>query len=375
MSTRTLPRKITIYLSAPPGEGISAARDYFREYVKPVLVASAVDYEVIEGRRGGEIRNAVGESVRKWRRSRGEAGRPAPGDESEEGTVEEALKQLSDIYGLKREMQDEESGVMVVGRHTWKEFIRGVHEGWLGPADSQVEQPPPAPPAEAGKPSKATLKVQVPPPILKLEEYHEKPLPPTFPTDTASLPLVSPVAVVPFPHILGFLNTPIRIYRYLTQRHLADRVGRETAAICLGFSRPFHAFIPAPLPADGKAVIDDNVLRSVDGKENDGDGGHGGEIDVGCHPEEERNWDKQYRELPSEEDLAPLTKKQAKEGEEADDKEVKVEELSENQRYKLAAKRDAREWAAPIVVDGRIAGRLRRYDLAVVTPEVEFHLQ
>jgi len=366
MSTKTLPRKVVIYLAAPPGDGISAAREYFREYVKPVLVAAAVDYEVVEGRRGGEIRNAVGESVRRWRRARGEPGRPTPGEEEEEGGM--TPKKLREMYGITREAPDGDGGVMIVGRHTWKEFIRGTHEGWLGPPDSQVQPPPLPPPTGEGKPAKAAPRPPIPPSTVKPEEYHEKLLPPTFPYERDSLPIVSPVAIVPFPHLLGFLNTPVRIYRYLTQRHLADRVGRETAALCLGFSRPFHTFIPAPLAEDDQA-------RTLAGKANDGNGGHGGEIDVGCHPEEEQDWDKKHRVVPSEDELVPPFKTVVKEGPNGEKIEEQVEDLSEQQRYQLSAKRDAKEWAGSISVDGRLVGRMKRYGQAVVTPEAEFQIQ
>ncbi|KAF8430316.1 mitochondrial import inner membrane translocase subunit Tim54 [Tirmania nivea] len=378
MSTKTLPRKITIYLAAPPGDGISAAKDYFREYVKPVLIAAAVDYEVVEGRRGGEIRNAVGEKVRRWRRTKGESGRPAPGEEEEEvGAGESGMtpKKLREMYGITREVPEDDGGVMVVGRHTWKEFIRGTHEGWLGPPDSQVQPPLPPPPTEEGKAAKAALRAPIPPSTVKPEEYHEKPLPPTFPYERDSLPIVSPVAVVPFPHLLGFLNTPIRIYRYLTQRRLADRVGRETAALCVGFSHPFHAFIPTPLAEDGQAIIVPYAIRSVDGKANGGDGRHGGDIDVDCYSEEELDWDKKYRVAPSDDELVPPTKTVMKEGPNGEKIEEQVEDLSEQQRYQLNVKRDAKEWAGSIFVDGRIVGRMKRYDQAVVTPEAEFQIQ
>ncbi|KAF8477427.1 mitochondrial import inner membrane translocase subunit Tim54, partial [Kalaharituber pfeilii] len=218
-----LPRKITIYLAAPPGDGIGAARDYFREYVKPVLVAAAVDYDVVEGRRGGEA---------EW----GEKGRKAAGETLEDGEEGRELEIVRARLGIRKEVEDEESGVMVIGRHTWKEFVRGVHDGWLGPADSQVTELPP--PREEGKP---VPRPAIPRPTIEPEEYGTKPLPPSFPKESNSLPVCSPVAVVPYPHLLGFLNTPWRIYRYLNQRHLADQVARETAALCLGFSRPFQA--------------------------------------------------------------------------------------------------------------------------------------
>jgi len=378
MSTKTLPRKVTIYLAAPPGDGLSAAREYFREYVKPILVAAAVDYDVIEGRRGGEIRNAVGESVRRWRRAKGEPGRPAPGEEEEEVGAQDGgmtPKKLREMYGITREVPGDDSGVMVVGRHTWKEFIRGTHEGWLGPPDSQVQPPPPPPPTEGGKPAKAAPRPPIPPPTVKPEEYHEKPLPSTFPYGRDSLPTVSPVAMVPFPHLLGFLNTPVRIYRYLTQRHLADRVGRETAALCLGFYRPFHTFTPPPLAENGQATIDPNAFRSTDGKVNGGDVEHGGEISFGCYLEEERDWGKKYRVVPSDDELVPPKRNVVKEGPNGEKIEEQVEDLSEQQRYQLNAKRDAKEWAVPILVDGRIVGKMKRYDQAVVTPEAEFQIQ
>ena len=340
LSTTLLPRKITIYLAAPPGDGIGAARHYFREYVKPVLVAAAVDYDIVEGRKGGETRVSVAEAVRKWRRQNGEPGERAVGEEGEEqaGVHDGVITppKIREMYGIKPEVPDDESGVMVVGRHTWKEFVQGMHEGWLGPADSQI---PPASPGEDGK----SIKQPQRPSTVLLEEYHKKALPSTFPLEKDSLPVVSPAIIIPFPHILGFLNTPLRIYRYLSQRHLADRVGRETAALCLGFSRPFHKPPPTTLPTDG-------------GKLSDNFDACGGEFDFGCYPEEERDWGKKYRKVTTGVEYAP-----------GEGVEKNGEELSENQRFKLATQRDAKEWARKIEVDGRIAERMRRYDLPVET--------
>lgn len=35
-----MPRKLTVYLEAPPGDGLRNAQDHFTEYIKPVLAAS-----------------------------------------------------------------------------------------------------------------------------------------------------------------------------------------------------------------------------------------------------------------------------------------------------------------------------------------------
>ncbi|KAI5283860.1 mitochondrial import inner membrane translocase subunit tim54, partial [Ascosphaera acerosa] len=40
-----LRRRLTVVLAAPPGDGLRSARDFFKEYVKPILVAGALDYE------------------------------------------------------------------------------------------------------------------------------------------------------------------------------------------------------------------------------------------------------------------------------------------------------------------------------------------
>src|SRR5579862_5493860 len=72
LDTAAMPRKVTIFLSAPPGDGLSPAREHFREYVKPLLVAAAIDWEVIEGRKEGDVQKGLAEKLRSTRRRSGE---------------------------------------------------------------------------------------------------------------------------------------------------------------------------------------------------------------------------------------------------------------------------------------------------------------
>ncbi|KAH0410131.1 hypothetical protein KCU90_g20153, partial [Aureobasidium melanogenum] len=67
LPTTTMPRKMTIYLQAPPADGLRSAREHFYEYVKPVLVAGAMDWDV-EGRREGDLRFGAAEKIRRYRR-------------------------------------------------------------------------------------------------------------------------------------------------------------------------------------------------------------------------------------------------------------------------------------------------------------------
>lgn len=262
-----MPRRITIFLTAPPGDGLRVSRDHFHEYIKPILVAGAMDWDVVEGRKEGEVRAGLAEKIRKLRKRNGETSQAEPGEESQEDLYHEMRKRagISNWDGVQ--------GDLVLGRHTWKEYIRGLHEGWLGPLD-EYQPPEPEkqdPQAMAGhsadssspvipisetsssetlssspqtdtptseSPSEKTAdkpaKPPIMPPYIKPSDYSSSPAPPTLPT---VLPPSLPVAL---PHLLGFFNFPVRIFRFLTQRHVADSTGASVAALVLASkSRPF----------------------------------------------------------------------------------------------------------------------------------------
>lgn len=250
---QSLPRRLTIYLAAPPGDGLRTTREHFVEYVKPVLVAGGMDWDVVEGRREGEVRAGTAERVRRMRRKRGDVSeQPEPQD------ARAALERVRD----RNAVQDWQGvkGDIIIGRHTWKEYIRGLHEGWLGPMDPPKEAPPPS----LDSPSTTDTETLAPPdsptqdstsetpkdePKKEPEPVKKPPFAPSFNSSdsyTASnLPatitqFLTPTQPILFPHILGFFNTPIRMYRFLTRRHLADETGRQTAAAVMAAYRPFH---------------------------------------------------------------------------------------------------------------------------------------
>lgn len=251
-SANQLPRKLTIYLAAPPGDTLRTAQDHFIEYAKPVLAASGLDWEFVQGRQQGDVRAAVAEKIRRTRR---EVERPdqevVP---TEEDMVEELRKrlQLPEYEGAK--------GDIVLGRHAWKEYVRGLHEGWLGPLDAPVlpeavEKPAPIEPAPAAPVveklddvvSQSEDKPEEKPEEKKEEEKKpaRPPQPPPYnsPNDysSAALPAqipfeFSPANPVAFPHRLGFRHTFVRLNRFFNRRKLADEIGRDIAAVCLAHS-------------------------------------------------------------------------------------------------------------------------------------------
>jgi import inner membrane translocase subunit TIM54 len=274
LDTQQLPRKVTVYISAPPADGLVPARDHFHEYVKPILVAAALDWDAIEGRREGDVRAGLAERIRKLRKQKGEATVEYPED-----GLEESLRDLRRRAGVKA--WDGIGGDIVIGRHTWKEYVRGLHEGWLGPLDppvqaadsisrdfpvAQIEESTTPIPSSGNSEAKPTIvhatddaspqslpdtpmtqegnkanedeskpkKKKQPPPFITATDYENAVLSQNCPQ------ALGPAAIIPFPHLLGFFNFPIRMYRFLNRRHVADDIGRQTAAAVLGAYRPFE---------------------------------------------------------------------------------------------------------------------------------------
>ncbi|GES61628.1 import inner membrane translocase subunit tim54 [Aspergillus terreus] len=347
LSRDTLPveqtrRKVTVYLAAPPGDGLRVARDHFKEYVKPILVAAALDYQVIEGRRQGEIRAALAERTRKLRRKAGEPSTVVDESTSTEDVIADARSRI----GVTEEPGPK--GDLVIGRHTWKEYIRGLHEGWLGPLDPPLPHVPvddiAAPETDStttGSTDDAPAAEHTPEKTDTPEEKKdEKPAKPTGPTTaylapaeypSRELPPSLPPSLdgsvpVPFPHILGFLNTPIRLYRYLNQRALADRVGREVAGIVLAAqARPYT---DGSSTAGSELTFGDGGLDASPAAAS-ADGLSSGNFEQqSVLEEEEREW---HKSVHKKDEANP-------------DKE--------------------REWVDEVVMDPRIASRMQRFVLS-----------
>ncbi|KAL2153459.1 hypothetical protein VTH82DRAFT_4614 [Thermothelomyces myriococcoides] len=340
------PRKLTIYLSSPPGDGLRIAQDHYTEYVKPILAASGLDWEFVQGRREGDVRAYVAERVRRLRRSREQGDEPDP---AKEPTKEEIVEAFRKSRGIKE--YDGVRGDIVIGRHTWKEYLRGLHEGWLGPL-SPPPEPEPLPTAvNAEQPTEDKPAEDKSAEEKKVEEEEKKPKRPPQPKPynttadypSAVLPSVAPDAFDPSapirePHILGFLNTPTRLYRFLNRRKLADDIGREVAAVCLCTYRGYQR-----LAADTNADSTNSPIAT----------------------HEQQLWEQEKELAWEEKDWI---------------KSIWKEDDPKSADASGAAEIPERVRAKPIVMDSRIAERMRRFQLRpedeerankIVVPEEE----
>jgi import inner membrane translocase subunit TIM54 len=160
-----------------------------------------------------------------------------------------------------------------------------------------------------------------PPPFISPDEYSSASISPSTP---AELP---PSITIPFPHILGFRNTPIRMYRFLTQRHLADDIGREVAAAVLAAYRPYQHSEGEFSPD----LSDGDAASPTAGVERDG---------ISASDSRRVRWEQE--DLLKEEEKE--WHKSVKKREEGDKKE--------------------RTWLDPMVLDDRIAGRMQKFELS-----------
>lgn len=326
-----LPRKLTVLLEAPPGDGLRVAQDHFLEYVKPILAASGLDWEFVQGREQGDVRAAVAEKIRR-RRSRDE--RPEVELLPTEENVRDAMRRKNAVPEY-----DGPGGDIVIGRHAWKEYVRGLHEGWLGPLDpplkpgetAMTEEDTTALDGEAKKAAEddkekeeeekkdKSARPPQPAPHNSPDDYPTAHLPPLIPSE------FSPSEPVPFPHLLGFGGTFTRLHRFLTRRRLADDIGRRVAAVCFAHAREWREDAADPdAPYEQQHALE----------------------------HEERDWVKSAWKKPED---------------------AKTDE----ERAELSAER---VWTSPLVVDPRVAARMRRFEIrpedeararAIEVPETE----
>jgi len=169
-------------------------------------VAAGYDYSLHIYQRQGHARTRVREIIKEHRIQR------------EAGGTEETSTGKPEVEG---------GDVIVVGRNTFKEIVRGIHEGYLLPLDYV----PPAPPAEEPKEPKEGVETPPPEPnpvqpAIPMSEYSSLPDPPQGTPDYT-------FTYVPSLHILGIRHTPRRIYRFLTRRYVVDEICEQVVAAIL----------------------------------------------------------------------------------------------------------------------------------------------
>ncbi|KAJ7172126.1 inner membrane protein import complex subunit Tim54-domain-containing protein [Mycena filopes] len=234
------PRKVTVYGGKWPGdEDHDQTLKYFRKYVKPILVAAAVDYEMITGKRLGDIANRVADDiVSKRRLEAGLDSRPA------------VYQQLPTYQTPLEERRNElDGGIVLIGRPTFKEFMTGLKRGWTAPLEK----------VDTDELLAQELEMdgrfdEEDDPTERTEVKPFEPPPPSPPPSSASplppIPPLPPLLLVPFTDILGFTKIPLMIWQFFNRRYDVLTGAEAGYKLVMRHTRPFSSPSETPLFSD-----------------------------------------------------------------------------------------------------------------------------
>ncbi|KAI1794642.1 mitochondrial import inner membrane translocase subunit Tim54 [Ganoderma leucocontextum] len=259
MGSMELPRKVTVYGAKWLGdEEYDRSLRYFRKYVKPIIVAAAIDYDMVKGRRLGDIARQVADEIRADRRIMLGLDQPFAGG-----------MQLPGSTPAEKRQRKVDSGIVIVGRHTLKEYFTGLKHGWtegLEPidreerlaqmleADGKFDEQELEPshddtlgedepiPTRSRLPSSnpafsvlTTQNLRAPPPPSK------DAIPSHLNAPPAALPPQPPMLLLSFTNHIGLTQIPLMIWEFFNER-VKVREGAEAAyKLVLGNTRPFTA--------------------------------------------------------------------------------------------------------------------------------------
>jgi import inner membrane translocase subunit TIM54 len=298
------PRRVTVLGCKWPGdEEYEQSLKYFRKYVKPILVAAAVDYDMVKCKRQGDLASYVEEQVRKRRRL--DAGLDSD---------PEPMRLLPTYKNPEQRRELElQGGIVVVGRPAFMEFMTGLVRGWNNslvsidkeealarelssdghfdePVEDSVDTVTPSNPLVPLTQSSVLSALQTQLSQASTPSYspqhsseHDLDVP------VSSIPAFPPIALVPFLNHIGFTQIPYMILDFFNQRHKV-RSGAEAAyRIIMSDTRPFRA----PLDPGGQAQDTSSDLEF--GKETEAYY----KSSLSAIPEEiEKARGKYYKELP-----------------------------------------------------------------------------
>lgn len=173
METNVKPRKVLVVVAPPPNDYLDTSLKLWRRWIKPILYANGLDYELVTGSQQGSIREEIASRIRALRKEILQKEEEPVKQESHRGflksfpfahkfseknegndgkAVKEERFDVRNVLGIFYHnnpktvvMEDSildpdvSGGVICIGRGAYREYIAGVHEGILGPLEAPIE--------------------------------------------------------------------------------------------------------------------------------------------------------------------------------------------------------------------------------------------
>ncbi|ORY27369.1 inner membrane protein import complex subunit Tim54-domain-containing protein [Naematelia encephala] len=261
-----MPRKVTVLASRwPEDDDLERGVKYFKRYVKPYLVAAAIDYEPLSSPLYGSTTRQIHAQILAKRRQR--------------LGLEPVPISISLLSPEQIEQRELEGGIIIVGRATMKEYLAGLKRGWTGgvgewkweddvekrlendgvfqspqeeelvpaiidepPATSEIQAPTPTSTSSSifsflSRPRAATPS-SLPTTASSSEQQQQSTIPPDLHIPPSPLPPSPPILLLPFTNHMGFLQIPWMLYDFFNERQHV-RSGAESALkLIQGETRP-----------------------------------------------------------------------------------------------------------------------------------------
>ncbi|EIW84851.1 hypothetical protein CONPUDRAFT_134720 [Coniophora puteana RWD-64-598 SS2] len=395
LGTQDLPRKVQVYASKWPGDqDPDTAGRFFKKYVKPILVAAAVDYTLHVGRKHGDTERLIyDQTVDRRRIDAGLDPEPAP---------PVPLPHFPS-YATQR-ARELEGGTILVGRHTLKEYLAGLSRGWSAglarvdreealaqelASDGAFDLPPdPEDPAATldGEPiptqSRLTpsMSLGLQPDFRTMQQQQKSAAPQSADAASSSVAVPSeippqpPMLFVPFTDHIGFRQVPCMIWGFFNERHKV-RAGAEAAyKLIMNHTRPIIPPSPSSTtPAsefaaeetkDASAAPSSSSPTSTGSPDLDFDTPAESFYEGSFHPSEvEKSREKYYKDLPEKLSLARDPSKASTGQQVKTEVELRQERLTKETRWR----NDVAAWEVlkpgqPATWDPRFEGVLKVFD-------------
>lgn len=242
-------KKIMIYMAPPPNDYIVKTQKLFKKYIKPILTESAIDFDVFEGEKQGDIRKHVANKLLHLKNLEAEEKTKQPNlinlklpllktfksyfnekkkkkcnSISNNKSVD--IKKIIGVYKLKflQHFNDSNTknlnnydGVICLGRGVYKEYLNGIHDV-LFLTSEQIND------------NNTTT---------SLNDFNELGQDYVLNSEIQHYLQKNPICVYPLDEIQGLINLPNKIYKAFTKRFLAEKYSLITSSIVYSKTRPF----------------------------------------------------------------------------------------------------------------------------------------
>ncbi|KAI9226467.1 MAG: inner membrane protein import complex subunit Tim54-domain-containing protein [Piptocephalis tieghemiana] len=249
-------RALRVFLTAPEqGGGVHNARAFFREYIKPVWDAAAMDYEVIECSSVGDVHDRVVSEVsrRRLRATGNDIKKKEEGEEEEEEVFPD--------------------GWVALGGSAWREMLAGLNEAYLLDLSAmQAEELKAEEAKQEARKRDAALGLEVDEEEEKemAKEEKEKEVgkkrvlmaSPEIPPGTTV-----PLGYLPLAHRAGWWFVPLLLQRWFVGHWWVEPIGQVALAIAREQARPMEEEdvihpggkgIDRVKEASGLAIVEEN---------------------------------------------------------------------------------------------------------------------